>query len=309
MTALFLLWNCDTTQTVLWFRQEERQFVRLYLGGGFDLIAKSEQGLLADLFLTLIEEQQERMDHDGAARRAEVRLRLGAIETGFRWLDALFDFEMGTFRVEDQARAALIAIIDGGDEPPPGTESASCAGLESRPPRAETVDAAKMAVDQLKAVNANPNHQHLDPWAVALLFEEVLSGGVRGEAGREDLARYWYAGRPDLSLSPPLAIIDQIGALTGPAVHRAIVVAEMLDASRGWLRVLRNRGLSASRSLLALIERSGLAPSAMRAALETAGYSQDQLALAFRENAITRLDFRLLSSWQTQNTGRCAILL
>jgi hypothetical protein len=56
VTAVYPLWSCNGDLTVVWIRAGHREFVRLYHDDpDVTLLARSEQGLLAKLFLPLME--------------------------------------------------------------------------------------------------------------------------------------------------------------------------------------------------------------------------------------------------------------
>jgi hypothetical protein len=85
VSAVYPLWSCNADLTVLWVRRGDREFVKLHHDDPtVDRLAKSEQGLLARLFVPLIEAQDWRRRAD-----AERRLRQAADLVGFRYLDKL----------------------------------------------------------------------------------------------------------------------------------------------------------------------------------------------------------------------------
>jgi hypothetical protein len=83
VSAVFPLWSCNADITALWVRQGQREFVKLYHDDpGVVFLAKTEQGLLARLFVPLVE--AEDWKDEKASRR---RLRQAAGRVGFQHLD------------------------------------------------------------------------------------------------------------------------------------------------------------------------------------------------------------------------------
>jgi hypothetical protein len=106
VTDVYPLWNRDAEQCVLWIKNGERQFVWQYHDDPeHSVIARSEQGLLADLFITLYENEAE-VD----------ALRDAAVVVGFSHLDRMIAFCEAWGRSGDysERHRRLIDEIDGG---------------------------------------------------------------------------------------------------------------------------------------------------------------------------------------------------
>ena len=85
VTAAFPLWSCNADVIAVWVRGGRREFVRLLHDDPEPVpLAKTEEGLLARLFVRLIERE------DWTNRKACLRrLRQAAARVGFRALDSL----------------------------------------------------------------------------------------------------------------------------------------------------------------------------------------------------------------------------
>jgi hypothetical protein len=107
VTDIYPLWNRDAEQCVLWIKNGERQFVwRYHEHPEPELIARTEQGLLADLFTTLYEDQEIEVD----------ALRGAADLVGFSQLDRVIAFcqTSGTSSDYSERHRRLIDQIDRG---------------------------------------------------------------------------------------------------------------------------------------------------------------------------------------------------
>jgi hypothetical protein len=83
--SVYALWTCNADVTAVWKRRGKLEFVKLYHDDpALTVVARTEQGLLADLFRQLLE-SEDWDDPDSALKR----LRENAEVAGFKYLEEL----------------------------------------------------------------------------------------------------------------------------------------------------------------------------------------------------------------------------
>ena len=109
VTEVYRLWNRDADQCVLWLREGERQFAWLYHDGDVpSFISRTEQGLVADLLLDIMDVKGLREEEDRAV------VRQAAQDLGCSFFDLLWDWDQrnGGAPTYRRQRADLIEKID-----------------------------------------------------------------------------------------------------------------------------------------------------------------------------------------------------
>ncbi len=92
VSAVYPLWTCNANVTALWIRRGKWEFVELYHDDPeTTVLARSEQGLLATLFLSLLEAEDWK-----DPKQSLGRLRKLAKVAGFRYLDDLNEWHDGS---------------------------------------------------------------------------------------------------------------------------------------------------------------------------------------------------------------------